>query len=33
MLSVQLCAQDRAMTGYWNILRDRMADLGIKFEE
>lgn len=28
-----MCAQDRAMTGYWNILRDRMADLGIKFEE
>ena len=28
-----MCAQDRAMTEYWNILRDRMADLGIKFEE
>ena len=26
-------AQDRAMTEYWNILRDRMTDLGIKFEE
>lgn len=28
-----MCAQDRAMTEYWNILRDRMTDLGIKFEE
>ena len=28
-----MCAQDRAMTKYWNILRDRMIDLGIKFEE
>lgn len=28
-----MCAQDRAMTKYLNILRDRMIDLGIKFEE
>lgn len=28
-----ICAQGRAMTEYWNILRDRMIDLGIKFEE
>lgn len=28
-----MCVQDRAMTEYWNILRDRMTDLGIKFEE
>lgn len=24
-----MCAQDKAMTDYWNILRDRMTDLGI----
>ena len=28
-----MCVQDNAMTEYWNILRDRMTDLGIKFEE
>lgn len=28
-----MCVQDRAMTEYWNTLRDRMTDLGIKFEE
>lgn len=28
-----MCLQDRAMTEYWNILRDRMEDLGIKIEE
>lgn len=28
-----MCAQGRVMTEYWNILRDRMADLGIKLEE
>ena len=24
-----MCAQDKAMTDYWNILKDRMTDLGI----
>lgn len=28
-----MCAQNIAMTEYWNILRDRMIDLGIKLEE
>ena len=28
-----ICAQNRAMTEYWNILRDRIIDLGIKLEE
>lgn len=25
-----MCIQDRVMTEYWNVLRDRMKDLGIK---
>ena len=28
-----MCLQYKAMTEYWNILRDRMTDLEIKFEE
>lgn len=28
-----MCNQDRAMTEYWNTLRDRIEDLGIKLEE
>jgi hypothetical protein len=28
-----MCTQDKAMTEYWNTLRDRMLGLGIKFEE
>lgn len=28
-----MCLQDDAMTNYWNALRDRIDDLGIKLEE
>lgn len=28
-----MCLQYRAMTEYWNILKNRMTDLEIKFEE
>ena len=28
-----MCLQDNAMTNYWNALRDRIDDLGIKLEE
>ena len=28
-----MCLQDRAMTDYWNILGDRIKDLGIKLGE
>lgn len=28
-----MCLQDKAMTSYWNTLRDRIIDLGIKLEE
>lgn len=28
-----MCLQDGAMTNYWNVLRDRIDDLGIKLEE
>lgn len=27
-----MCAQDKAMTEYWNVLRDRMLNLGIKID-
>ena len=27
-----MCIQDSAMTNYWNTLRERMEDLGIKLE-